>query len=197
MTAALAMYDAMQYVRPLVEPTCLGVAASGASLLLSAGAPGRRLALPNSLVVIHQPWAQGMQGQATDLDVHAREIVGLSDAFIRVIAQEPCFSFKAVTKGRLNVHEDHSAGDIASVIVGRKSRSGPADRDIAPRPEGCTQSLRSHNPTAQTEQKEWNGNLREAEERLLKKPSHGVTVRVMTWLSVAPVSCPEAVTLKV
>ncbi len=75
MTAALAMYDAMQYVRPLVETTCLGMAASGASLLLSAGAPGRRLALPNSLVVIHQPWAQGMQGQATDLDVHAREIL--------------------------------------------------------------------------------------------------------------------------
>src|SRR5580704_10125299 len=75
MTAALAMYDAVQYVRPLVETTCLGMAASGASLLLSAGAPGRRLALPNSLVVIHQPWAQGMQGQATDLDVHAREIL--------------------------------------------------------------------------------------------------------------------------
>jgi ATP-dependent Clp protease protease subunit len=75
MTAALAMYDAMQYVRPLVETTCLGMAASGASLLLCAGAPGRRLALPNSLVVIHQPWAQGMQGQATDLDVHAREIL--------------------------------------------------------------------------------------------------------------------------
>ena len=75
MTAALAMYDAMQYVRPLVETTCLGMAASGASLLLSAGAPGRRLALPNSLVVIHQPWAQGIQGQATDLDVHAREIL--------------------------------------------------------------------------------------------------------------------------
>ena len=75
MTASLAMYDAMQYVRPLVETTCLGMAASGASLLLCAGAPGRRLALPNSLVVIHQPWAQGMQGQATDLDVHAREIL--------------------------------------------------------------------------------------------------------------------------
>ena len=75
MTASLAMYDAMQYVRPQVETTCLGMAASGASLLLCAGAPGRRLALPNSLVVIHQPWAQGMQGQATDLDVHAREIL--------------------------------------------------------------------------------------------------------------------------
>ena len=75
MTAALAMYDAMQYVHPQVETTCLGMAASGASLLLSAGAPGRRLALPNSLIVIHQPWAQGMQGQATDLDVHAREIL--------------------------------------------------------------------------------------------------------------------------
>ncbi len=75
MTAALAMYDAMQYVRPLVETTCLGLAASGASLLLCAGAPGRRLILPNALIVIHQPWTQGMQGQATDLDVQAREIL--------------------------------------------------------------------------------------------------------------------------
>jgi ATP-dependent Clp protease, protease subunit len=75
MTASLAMYDAMQYIRPEVETTCLGMAASGASLLLCAGARGRRLALPNSLIVIHQPWAQGMQGQATDLDVHAREIL--------------------------------------------------------------------------------------------------------------------------
>jgi ATP-dependent Clp protease, protease subunit len=75
MTASLAMYDAMQYIRPQVETTCLGMAASGASLLLCAGGSGRRLALPNSLIVIHQPWAQGMQGQATDLDVHAREIL--------------------------------------------------------------------------------------------------------------------------
>jgi ATP-dependent Clp protease, protease subunit len=75
MTASLAMYDAMQYIRPQVETTCLGMAASGASLLLCAGAQGHRLALPNSLIVIHQPWAQGMQGQATDLDVHAREIL--------------------------------------------------------------------------------------------------------------------------
>ena len=74
MTAALAMYDAMQYVRPLVETTCLGMAGV-AHRCSCAGAPGRRLALPNSPVVIHQPWAQGMQGQATDLDVHAREIL--------------------------------------------------------------------------------------------------------------------------
>ena len=87
MTAAFSIYDAMQYVRPVVDTTCLGMAASGGSLLLAAGAPGRRCALRNSVVMIHQPWTQGMQGKASDIDVHAREILRQRDTLVRMYAR--------------------------------------------------------------------------------------------------------------
>jgi len=86
-TAAMSIYDAMQYVRPAVATTCLGMAASGGSLLLAAGATGHRHALRNSVVMIHQPWTQGMQGKASDLDVHAREILRQRDAMIAIYAR--------------------------------------------------------------------------------------------------------------
>ena len=73
-TAGLAIYDTMQFIRPDISTICIGQAASMAALLLSAGAPKKRFALPNSRVVIHQPMG-GFQGQASDLDIHAREII--------------------------------------------------------------------------------------------------------------------------
>lgn len=75
-TAGLAMYDTMQYVRPDVATMCLGQAASAGSLLLTAGAKGKRFALPNSRVMVHQPHG-GAQGQATDIEIQAREILAL------------------------------------------------------------------------------------------------------------------------
>ncbi len=75
-TAGLAIYDTMQYIRCPVSTLCLGQAASMASVLLCAGAKGRRLALPNSRVMIHQPLG-GVRGQATDIEIHAREILHL------------------------------------------------------------------------------------------------------------------------
>jgi len=75
-TSSLAMYDTMQYVRPDVVTVCMGQAASGGSLLLTAGARGKRFALPNSRVMIHQPHG-GAQGQATDIEIQAREIINL------------------------------------------------------------------------------------------------------------------------
>jgi len=73
-TALMAIYDTMQYVRPDVQTVCLGQAASAAAVILAAGAPGKRAALPNSRVLIHQPATQGTQGQVSDLEIQAAEI---------------------------------------------------------------------------------------------------------------------------
>jgi len=74
-TAGMAIYDTMQFVRPDVATICIGCAASIAALLLAAGTPVKRFALPNSRVLIHQPTMGGLSGQATDIDIHAREIL--------------------------------------------------------------------------------------------------------------------------
>lgn len=73
-TALMAIYDTMQYVRPDVSTVCLGQAASAAAVILAAGAPGKRAALPNARVLIHQPATQGTQGQVSDLEIQAAEI---------------------------------------------------------------------------------------------------------------------------
>jgi ATP-dependent Clp protease protease subunit len=75
-TSGLAMYDTMQYVRPAVSTVCIGQAASMGSLLLTAGAKGKRYALPNARIMVHQP-SGGAQGQATDIEIQAREILAL------------------------------------------------------------------------------------------------------------------------
>ena len=74
-TAGLAIYDTMQYVKPDIQTICLGQAASMAAVLLAAGQKNKRFALPNSRVLIHQPWLQGLGGQATDIDIHAKDIL--------------------------------------------------------------------------------------------------------------------------
>ena len=74
-TAGMAIYDTMQFIQPNVTTICVGQAASVAALLLAAGTPGKRFALPNSRVLIHQPTMGGLSGQATDIDIHAREIL--------------------------------------------------------------------------------------------------------------------------
>jgi len=84
-TAGMAIYDTMQYIKPDVSTTCIGQAASMGALLLAAGAPGKRFALPNSRVMIHQPLG-GYQGQATDIDIHAREILTLRSRLNEVLA---------------------------------------------------------------------------------------------------------------
>jgi ATP-dependent Clp protease protease subunit len=95
-TAALSIYDTMQYVSAPVSTICLGMAASGGSLLLAGGAAGLRSALPNSLILIHQPWVQGMQGQAGDLEVHAREILRQRDVLVEIYARHSGRSLEQV-----------------------------------------------------------------------------------------------------
>ena len=82
-TAGMAMYDTMQFIRPDVQTICLGQACSMGSLLLAAGAPGKRFALPNSRIMIHQP-SGGAQGQATDIEIQAREILKLRERLNQV-----------------------------------------------------------------------------------------------------------------
>ena len=74
-TAGLAIYDTIQFIKPAVQTYCIGQAASVAAVLLAAGTKGKRYALPNSRILIHQPWMSGLGGQATDIDIHAREIL--------------------------------------------------------------------------------------------------------------------------
>ena len=83
-TAGMAIYDTMQYVKPSVSTICMGQAASMGALLLCAGAKGKRFALPHSRIMIHQPLA-GVQGQATDIDIQAREILRIRDELNRIL----------------------------------------------------------------------------------------------------------------
>ena len=78
-TAGMAIYDTMQFVRPDVQTTCIGQAASMAALLLAAGAKGKRFSLPHARVLIHQPSLGGLSGQATDIDIQAREILRMRE----------------------------------------------------------------------------------------------------------------------
>ena len=84
-SAGLAIYDNMQYIRPDVSTICVGMAASMASILLAAGAKGKRFALPHSRVMIHQPLG-GAQGQATDIEIHAREILRVREEMNQILA---------------------------------------------------------------------------------------------------------------
>jgi ATP-dependent Clp protease protease subunit len=83
-TGGLAIYDTIQYIRPDVSTLCMGQAASMGALLLSAGAPGKRYALPHSRIMIHQPMG-GFQGQATDIEIHANEILRLRESLNQIM----------------------------------------------------------------------------------------------------------------
>jgi ATP-dependent Clp protease protease subunit len=85
-TAGLAIYDTMQFIKPDVQTICIGQAASMAAVLLAAGAKGKRFALPNARIVIHQPLMQGLGGQATDIDIHAREILRTRERLNEILA---------------------------------------------------------------------------------------------------------------
>ncbi|HHV83447.1 MAG TPA: ATP-dependent Clp endopeptidase proteolytic subunit ClpP [Tepidanaerobacter syntrophicus] len=85
-TAGLAIYDTMQYIKPDVSTICMGLAASMGAVLLAAGAEGKRFALPNSRIMIHQPWG-GVEGKAVDIETHAREILRLRELLNEILAK--------------------------------------------------------------------------------------------------------------
>ena len=102
-TSALAIYDTMQYVKPDIRTICIGMAASAAAILLAAGKSGKRMALPNSEVMIHQVLG-GAEGQATDVDIHARHILATRDRLNQILAKH---TKQKVSKIALDTERDH------------------------------------------------------------------------------------------
>lgn len=97
-TAGLGIYDTMQYITPQVHTWCMGLAASMAAVLLAAGEAGHRHVLPHSRVLIHQPWIQGVGGQATDLKIQAEEILRTRDSLNRILAQHTGQALERIEK---------------------------------------------------------------------------------------------------
>jgi len=96
-SAGLAIYDTMQYIRADVATTCVGMAASMGSLLLAGGAKGKRIALPHSKIMIHQPMG-GTQGQATDIDIYTREMLRTRDSLFKIMAEHTGKSLKDIAR---------------------------------------------------------------------------------------------------
>ena len=130
-TSGLAIYDTMQYIRPEVSTVCIGQAASMGSLLLAAGAPGKRYALPNARIMVHQP-SGGFQGQATDIEIHAREILALKDRLNEIYVKHTNQSLEsiqdAMERDRFLTPEDASDfGLIDEVVVSRPNTDDEDD----------------------------------------------------------------------
>ncbi len=95
-SAGLAIYDTLQFIKPDVQTYCIGQAASMAAVLLSAGTKGKRFSLPNSRIVIHQPLMSGLAGQATDIDIHAREILRMRDRINEILTEHTGQTMKRI-----------------------------------------------------------------------------------------------------
>ena len=129
-TAGLAIYDTMQYIRPAVSTLCIGQAASMGSLLLAAGAKGKRFALPHARIMIHQP-SGGFHGPAADIEIHAREILALrgrlNDIYVRHTGQKLAAVEEAMDRDKFLSPEDaKSFGLIDEVVVERPAPDGEA-----------------------------------------------------------------------
>jgi len=129
-SSGFAIYDTMQYIKPDIATYCVGMAASFAAVLLAAGTKGKRVVLPNSRVLIHQPWIQNLGGQQTDVEIHAREMMMIRDKVDEVLAYH-------TGKPKEQVHDDTERDKILSadeaveygivdrVMVRRKTSAGP------------------------------------------------------------------------
>ncbi len=122
-TAGLAIYDTMQFIKPDVSTLCIGQAASMGALLLTAGAAGKRFALPNSRMMVHQPLG-GFQGQASDIDIHAKEILSIRDRLNRIMSHHTGQDIKKIEKDTdrdnfMNGEQAANYGLIDSVLTKR------------------------------------------------------------------------------
>ena len=141
-TAGLGIYDTMQYINSPVSTICVGQAASMGALLLTAGSTGKRYALPNSRILIHQPLG-GVQGQASDIDIQAREILRMREKLNKILSQKTGQTLKTIEKDTdrdnfMSADEAKSYGIIDEVIESRseqpsntsKSKSGKKDKNV-------------------------------------------------------------------
>jgi len=125
-TAGLAIYDTMQYIKPDISTICIGQAASMAAILLAAGAPAKRFAIPNSRVLIHQPQS-GVTGQAVDIDIHAREILRTRRVLDEILAKHTGQPLEKVEKDTdrdfiMTAQQAKEYGIVDEVIVQRKEK---------------------------------------------------------------------------
>ncbi len=142
-TAGMAIYDTMKFIKPDVSTLCVGQAASMGAFLLGAGTPGKRYTLPNSRVMIHQPSA-GFQGQATDIDIHAREILSIKERMNKLMA-EHCG--QTPEKIREDTERDRFLNAEAAVeygIVDRIVKSRSEEMDVASSGKGLLEKAPSN-----------------------------------------------------
>ncbi|HET8660769.1 MAG TPA: ATP-dependent Clp protease proteolytic subunit [Micromonosporaceae bacterium] len=124
-TAMTAIYDTMQYVRPDIQTVCLGQAASAAAVILGAGTPGKRMALPNSRIIIHQPATEGGYGQGSDIEIQAKEILRMRSQLEEMISRH---SGQEIDKVRRDIERDKimtaeeakDYGIVDTVLASRK-----------------------------------------------------------------------------
>lgn len=127
-TAGLAVYDTMQFVKPDVSTMCVGQAASMGALLLAGGAGGKRFCLPHSRVMIHQPLG-GFQGQATDIDIHAREILSIRDRLNEILSKHTGRPIKKVSqdteRDNFMSAEDAKQYGLIDAVLDNRDAAGP------------------------------------------------------------------------
>jgi ATP-dependent Clp protease, protease subunit len=128
-TALTAIYDTMQYVKPDIQTACLGQAASGAAVLLAAGTPGKRIALPNARVLIHQPSAESGRAQISDLEIEANEILRIRDQMEGMLAKHSSMPLEKIREDIerdkvLTAQQALEYGLVDQVITPRSSHMG-------------------------------------------------------------------------
>lgn len=124
-TAGLGIYDTMQYIRPDVSTICVGLAASMGQLLLTGGAAGKRIALPHSKILMHQPWTGGIQGQTTDILIHAKEMEKTRSSLYKIIAEHSGKPVEDIEKDAerdnfMNAEEAKNYGLIDMILAKRE-----------------------------------------------------------------------------
>ena len=128
MTSLMAIYDTMHFIKPDVATYCMGQAASAAAVLLAAGAPGKRFALPHARVMLHQPHIGGLEGQATDIEIHAREIIRVKEEMNEILAHhtgKPLDKVKVDTDRDfwMTAEEAKEYGVVDTVLEGRELKA--------------------------------------------------------------------------